>query len=148
MTSSTISEKVKTTADTPPKPNYNDLVIQDVQLGIWRAKIATKVVGLNYWKYWDEVKVGWPQFRRLVKDIHGIAPRLILIYLVCQIWNGLENAISMHFASALLQNVSICAVPRWLLLTCSSRLKARLRREKLTLRAFSRPRSGNWFALC
>ncbi|KAH9484595.1 ATP-dependent lipid A-core flippase [Psilocybe cubensis] len=83
---------------------YSNVRIDEFQLGVWRFKIATET-GFNPQKYWEDVKVSLPLFFRLAVDVFTISPRLFTIYIVCQIWQGIEDTILLQLSNNLLKTV-------------------------------------------
>jgi hypothetical protein len=86
----------------PIDPN---IVIDDVQLGIWRIRVG-KTPRWNLRRHFDSITSAYPLFHRLCGDIFSLSPRIFVFFLVCQIWSGVEDAILMHLSSSLLRMVS------------------------------------------
>jgi hypothetical protein len=78
-------------------PNF---IIENLRLGVWNIKIA-KPTGLQL----AQIKSALPLFYRLCSDIFTLAPRLFTFFVFCQIWQGVEDALLMHFSSSLLRRV-------------------------------------------
>jgi hypothetical protein len=113
------------TAAEKPKAD-SDIIIEDLRLGVWNLRIA-KTAGHQWWR---EIKSARPLFFRLCSDIFTLEPlrlasrlssvfeaktdlsplairkpRLFTIFLFCQIWQGVEDTLLMHFSSLLLRRV-------------------------------------------
>ncbi|KAF8803164.1 P-loop containing nucleoside triphosphate hydrolase protein [Phlegmacium glaucopus] len=82
----------------------SNITIEDVRLGVWNLKIG-KVAGRNFVQRWEDVKSALPLFYQLCSDIFALAPRLSIFFVFCQIWQGVEGALSMHFSSTLLRRI-------------------------------------------
>ena len=95
-------DSVKEKEAIPTDPN---IVIEDVQLGIWRMRVGN-TPGWNIRRNFESITSAYPLFHRLCRDIFSLSPRIFVFFLVCQIWDGVEDAISMHLSSSLLQMVS------------------------------------------
>lgn len=92
----TATEKV----EAPTDPN---LTIEEFRLGVWKIKIG-HVTG-SVVQRWEDIKSALPLLYRLCFDIFTIAPYPFTFFIFCQIWQGVENAILMHFSSTLLRQV-------------------------------------------
>jgi hypothetical protein len=90
----TAAEKSKADSD-------SNIIIEKLRLGVWTLKIA-KTSGH---KWWTDVKSAVPLFYRLFSDIFTLSPRLFTIFVFCKIWQGVEDALLMHFSSLLLRRV-------------------------------------------
>ena len=90
----TAAEKSKT------DPN---ITIENLRLGVWTLKIG-KTSGHKLFQWWTDIK-SLPLFYRLCSDIFSLAPRLFTFFVLCVIWQGLEEALLMHFSSLLLRRV-------------------------------------------
>jgi hypothetical protein len=82
----------------------SNIVIENVRLGVWNLKIAN-TSGHMLIQWWRDIKSAIPLFYRLCSDIFTLAPRLFTLFILCQIWQGVEDALSMHFSSLLLRRV-------------------------------------------
>jgi len=94
------STKEKETLPIDPK-----IVIDDVPLGIWRIRVGN-TPGWNLRRCFNTLASAYPLFHRLCRDIFSLSPRVFVFFLVCQIWNGVEEAILMHLSTSLLRMVS------------------------------------------
>ena len=95
------------TAAKKPKVDSN-IVIEQLRLGVWNFKIANTTgheLGHELVLWWRDIKSAVPLFHRLCSDIFALAPRLLFFFFFCQIWDGIEGALSMHFSSLLLRRV-------------------------------------------
>jgi len=63
-------------------------------------------------KIWESFLQGLPLFYQLSVEIWSIAPRLFTLFLLTQLWQGIEDALQMHFSTRLLKAVSGNRVPR------------------------------------
>ena len=79
------------------------IIIEDIKLGTWKLKISKS--GKKLLESWEDVKSISPLFYRLCLDIVTVAPRLSALFLLCQIWYGIDDALLMHFSTALLRGV-------------------------------------------
>ncbi|KAF8886866.1 P-loop containing nucleoside triphosphate hydrolase protein [Gymnopilus junonius] len=80
------------------------ITITQLRLGVWNLKIAEETVfGLR--KQWKDIKTALPLFRRLANDIFNVAPTLFIIFVLCQIWQGIEDSILLHFSNELLRSI-------------------------------------------
>ena len=82
----------------------SDIIIEDVRLGVWNLRIA-KTTGHNLGQWWKDIKSAVPLFYRLCSDIFTLAPRLFTLFVFCQVWQGVEDALLLHFSSLLLRRV-------------------------------------------
>ena len=82
----------------------SNIVIETLRLGVWNVRIA-KTTGHKLVQWWTDLKSAVPLFYRLCSDIYTLAPRLFTLFVFCQIWQGVEDALSMHFSSLLLRRV-------------------------------------------
>ena len=82
----------------------SNIIIETLRLGVWNLRIA-KTTGHKDVQWWTDIKSGVPLFYRLCSDIFTLAPRLFTFFVFCQIWEGIEGALSMHFSSLLLRRV-------------------------------------------
>jgi hypothetical protein len=80
------------------KADWN-IITENLRLGVWNLKIAKTT------SRWRDIKSAVPLFYRLCSDIFILAPRLFTFFVFCQIWQGVEGALSMHFSSLLLRRV-------------------------------------------
>jgi hypothetical protein len=78
-------------------------VIENLRLGVWNLRIA-KTTGTGH-QWWGDIKSAGPLFYRLCSDIFTLEPRLFIIFVFCQIWKGVEDALLMYFSSLLLRRV-------------------------------------------
>jgi len=84
--------------------SQSNITITEHQLGAWKFKLADSS-SFDPVNSWHEFVSAFPLLRRLVLDIWGIAPGLFALYVVCQIWEGIEGSIMMHLSNRLLQMV-------------------------------------------
>ena len=82
----------------------SNIVIENLRLGVWNLKIA-KTTGFKIVQWWTDTKSAVPLLYRLCSDVFSLAPRLFTLFLFCQIWKGVEDALSMYFSSLLLRQV-------------------------------------------
>lgn len=82
----------------------SNIIIENLKLGIWDVKIA-KTSGHILVQWWTDIKSAAPLFYRLCSDIFTLSPRLFTFFLFCQLWQGVEDALLMHFSSLLLRQV-------------------------------------------
>ena len=85
--------------------------IDEYQFGIWRLMIQQDVM-FDIRKLWESFLQGLPLFYQLSVEIWSIAPRLFTLFLLTQLWQGIEDALQMHFSTRLLKAVSGNRVPR------------------------------------
>ena len=84
----------------------SNIIIEHLRLGVWDLKVATSnTTGHGLVQWWRDMKSAVPLFHRLCSDIFTLAPRLFTLFVFCQIWEGTEGALSMHFSSLLLRRV-------------------------------------------
>ena len=81
-----------------------DVLIEDVRLGVWKLRID-KTTGYNLDQWWKDIKSAVPLYCRLFSDIFTLAPRLFTFFVFCQVWQGVEDALLLHFSSLLLRRV-------------------------------------------
>ena len=91
------------TAAEKSKANSN-IIIENLRLGVWNLKIA-RTSGHKLVQWWTDIKAAVPLFHRLCSDIFALSPRLFTLFVFCQIWQGVEDALLMHFSSLLLRRV-------------------------------------------
>jgi hypothetical protein len=82
----------------------SNIIIENLRLGVWNLKIARNT-GHNLIQWWRDIKSAGPLFYRLCFDIFSLDPRLFTFFVFCQIWQGVEDALLMHFSSLLLRRV-------------------------------------------
>ena len=90
------------------KPStHSNITIEELKLGVWNLKIGknTTTGSKNLAQRWEEIKSAVPVFHRLSSDIFALAPGLSTLFVFCQIFQGLEDAVSMRLSSALLRRV-------------------------------------------
>ena len=92
-------EKNKPTEEKKPTPK-----IDEYQLGIWRLMIQQDVM-FDIRRFWDSFLQGLPLFYQLSVEIWSIAPRLFTLFILTQLWHGIEDAFQMHFSTRLLKLV-------------------------------------------
>ncbi|KAF8888411.1 P-loop containing nucleoside triphosphate hydrolase protein [Gymnopilus junonius] len=85
-------------------PKSPTITIQEMQLGVWRVKVVSDTVfGLQ--KQWDDARSALPLYWRLMTDIFNASPALFTIFIACQLWQGIEDSILMHFSNQFLRNI-------------------------------------------
>lgn len=110
----------------------SNIVIENLRLGVWNLKIA-KTTGLKLVQWWTDIKSAVPLLYRLFSEVFSLAPRLFTLFLFCQIWKGVEDALSMYFSGLLLRQVCHDS-PRKLPIQClGSRLRKVSSQENLIL---------------
>ena len=82
----------------------SNIIVENLRLGVWNLKIA-KTTGHMLTQWWIDVKSGVPLFYRLASDIFTLAPLPFTFFVFCQFWEGIEDALLMHFSSLLLRRV-------------------------------------------
>jgi hypothetical protein len=84
----------------------SNIIIENLRLGAWNLKIAKTIqAGHKFDQWWTDIKSAVPLLYRLCSDIFSLAPRLFTLFVFCQIWRGIEDALLMHFSSLLLRRV-------------------------------------------
>lgn len=86
---------------------HSGVRIEETKLGVWTMKLATEP-GFNAMNYWKSLRGDLPLLRRLALDILNISPWLLTVYIICQIWQGIEDSISLQLSNNLLKTVSHC----------------------------------------
>jgi len=94
-------DEEKPTSHDEKKPQVE---IEDFQLGVWHLRMEKEQLW-NARKHWDSLWQAVPLFYRLSLDIYTISPRLFSLYLLTQVWQGIEDALQMHFSTRLLRAV-------------------------------------------
>lgn len=101
--------------ETPSTPNtkekddaYSNVKIEEMKLGVWTMKLASEP-GFNPKAYWKSLKGDLPLLQRLALDIFSVSPWLFTVYIICQVWQGIEDSISLQLSNNLLKTVSDCA---------------------------------------
>ncbi|CAA7271192.1 unnamed protein product [Cyclocybe aegerita] len=81
--------------------------IRETRLGVWILKVAhdPRLVGATGRKHYEDLKSTLPLLRLLASDIYGVAPRYFVLFLLCQVWQGIEDAVLMFFSNLLLTTV-------------------------------------------
>ena len=77
----------------------SNIIIENLRLGVWNLKIAKTT------RRWRDIKSAVPLFYRFCSETFTLAPRLFTFFVFCQIWQGVEDALSMHFSGLLLRRV-------------------------------------------
>ncbi|KAJ3508580.1 hypothetical protein NLJ89_g5679 [Agrocybe chaxingu] len=87
-------------------PNHN---IRTFRLGVWVVRIANdpSLIGIAGRKYYDDLKSTVPLLRQLATDVYGVAPGYFVLFLLCQLWQGIEDAVMMIFSNLLLTAVEV-----------------------------------------
>ncbi|KDR69213.1 hypothetical protein GALMADRAFT_256051 [Galerina marginata CBS 339.88] len=80
------------------------VAFEELQLGVWYLKF-TSGDSLDPRKHWDDLKSALPLFRRLTTEIFSVAPGLFTIYILCLVWQGVEDSLLMHLSNQLLRTV-------------------------------------------
>lgn len=80
------------------------MIIEDIKLGIWRFKIS-KNASKKLHESWEDSKSVFALFYQLCLDTVFVAPRLSALFLFRQIWYVIEDALKMHFSTALIRGV-------------------------------------------
>jgi len=99
-----------------PNPNDPKIIIDDIQLGVWRLKIGI-TPGWVLQRQFDSITSAYPLIRRLCTDIFFLSPRVFVFFFVCQFWSGIEDAVLMHYSSSLLRMVKRSNHSRFIVLT-------------------------------
>ncbi|KAF9527662.1 P-loop containing nucleoside triphosphate hydrolase protein [Crepidotus variabilis] len=81
----------------------SNFALDELQLGIWKLIIA-KNMALNFF---TEAKEALPLFLALVANIYAAAPHQFLMFTLCQLWHGIEDAIQMHISSTFLHKIEL-----------------------------------------
>ena len=82
----------------------SNIIIENIRLGVWNFKIA-KISGDMHVQWWTDIKSAAPLFYRLFSDIFTLSPHLFTFFVFCQMWQGVEDALLMHFSSLMLRRV-------------------------------------------
>ena len=79
--------------------------IEEYQLGVWLLRLdRDRLLGKG--KLWDSIRKALPLYYNLILEIYRIAPRLFTLFILTQIWQGVEDALQMQFSSRVLKAVS------------------------------------------
>ena len=82
-----------------------DIDIKEFHLGVWHIKVALPKGRFAVKHYVDTIRSSIPLVRRLTMDIWALSPSLFILYLFCQFWNGVEEALLMQLTGTLLRKV-------------------------------------------
>jgi hypothetical protein len=82
----------------------SNIIVENLRLGVWNLKIAEST-GHKLVQWWTDIKSAVPLFYRLCSDIFTLAPRPFTFFVFCRIWQGVEDALLMHFSGLLLRQV-------------------------------------------
>ncbi|CAA7271172.1 unnamed protein product [Cyclocybe aegerita] len=87
------------------KSKKNDeIFIDEAQYGVWTLKVARSVQS-RVELYWNELRMAYPLFVRLLADIYSVSPTLFTIFIACNVWDGIQDALGMHLSSSLLRKI-------------------------------------------
>lgn len=78
-----------------------------IDLGVYRVTIPALTGAWNPREQLNQIIAALPLFRRLAADIYALEPFLSILYLVSQLWEGLESALLLYLSSRLLKVVRI-----------------------------------------
>ncbi|KAF6749019.1 P-loop containing nucleoside triphosphate hydrolase protein [Ephemerocybe angulata] len=96
------AEKTKTSSE------YEDVVIEEEQLGIYRLLVATtKSTRRQYQKNLEEIQASIPHLVSLFKDIYALSQILFICVLLSRVWQGLEDALLMHLSTRMLRVIEV-----------------------------------------
>ena len=79
--------------------------IKEFHLGVWHIKVALPRGRFAVKHYIDTIRSSLPFVQRLTMDIWALAPSLLILYLVCQFWTGVEEALLLQLSGTLLRKV-------------------------------------------
>jgi len=98
-------------SDSEKKPLHanSNIKISTLQLGVWKVRVAGQSSGFGLQDQIQDIRSSLPILLRLATDIFTLAPGIVLAFLACQIWEGVEDAIEMHISNRLLRTVCIFA---------------------------------------
>jgi hypothetical protein len=105
MTSPLISNSEK-----KPLHANSNIKISTLQLGVWKVRVAAQSSGFGLQDQIQDLRSSFPILLRLATDIFTLAPGIVLAFLACQIWEGVEDAFEMHISNRLLRTVCIPAI--------------------------------------
>ncbi|KAF9525800.1 P-loop containing nucleoside triphosphate hydrolase protein [Crepidotus variabilis] len=80
--------------------------LHESQVGIWKLVVGNNVA-TNLFTEAKAVKEAVPLFLVLVANIYAAAPYQFLMFTLCQLWYGIEDAIQMHISSTLLHKIEL-----------------------------------------
>jgi len=83
----------------------NNVQIKDYHLGVWHIKVAFPRGPFAGMHYLENIRTSIPLIRRLTMDIWALSPSLFILYLFCQFWEGIEEALLMQITGTLLRKV-------------------------------------------
>ncbi|KAF8163822.1 P-loop containing nucleoside triphosphate hydrolase protein [Crassisporium funariophilum] len=78
--------------------------IHELRLGIWKLKF-TDPSDSKFGQYTNDIRSAFPLFRRFCIDVYCVEPRLFTIWLLTQIWLGIDDALLTYFSTVLLRNL-------------------------------------------
>ena len=93
-------EKLKSLSDSLAEPSGLDTK----KYGIWDFWTVQQA-RFDPRRRWEEGVSGLRLFRRLGNEIFGLAPGMLILFILSKIWTGIETAVLMHLSSQLLQIV-------------------------------------------
>ncbi|KAJ3508569.1 hypothetical protein NLJ89_g5683 [Agrocybe chaxingu] len=82
----------------------DEIIVDEAQYGVWTLRVARSVQSRAE-VYWNELKMAYPLFVRLLTDIYSVSPTLSNIFIACNIWDGTQDALRMHLSSSLLLKI-------------------------------------------
>ena len=98
---STEKEQLKSTADSPEPSD-----LDTKKYGIWDFWTVQQA-RFDPRRRWEEGVSGFRLFRRLANEIFGLAPWMLVLFILSKIWTGIETAVLMHLSFRLLQIVRV-----------------------------------------
>ncbi|KAK0440869.1 P-loop containing nucleoside triphosphate hydrolase protein [Desarmillaria tabescens] len=87
--------------------------LETFQLGVWKVSIL-KSTSFNFRKQFSDVKVALKYFWRLTIEVYTLAPVLATLYVLNELWSGVQGTLLLYLSSQILRIIEIGMVDRTL----------------------------------
>ncbi|KAF9552397.1 P-loop containing nucleoside triphosphate hydrolase protein [Agrocybe pediades] len=82
--------------------------IREYQYGVWKFKVADySATSKSPRQRWNDFISSLPLLWRLVSDVFNVAPVLLVLYVLSEIWGGIDSTLMIHFANQILQTIEV-----------------------------------------
>ncbi|KAJ7289359.1 P-loop containing nucleoside triphosphate hydrolase protein [Mycena rebaudengoi] len=87
-----------------------------LELGVWRLlmpkeTLPTGFLGIPEFLFsmskWNTIAASWPLVLRFLRDIYQLGPTLVLLYVVLQLWGGVESVLKLYVSGRLLRIIEV-----------------------------------------
>ncbi len=92
--------------------------LESFQLGVWMVSIL-KSSPLNLRKQFLDLKDALRYFQRLATDVYTLEPMLMTLFVLNELWSGIQGALLLHLSSQILRMVRVSSSMFYIELTPS-----------------------------